>query len=196
MRRCAAFAALMAGALALAIPAGAAGTSEEAARAVAKGLVTEAYAAMTAEGLDEAARAARIEEAVSAAFAFDIWERFLVGDRALTEAQRATFRDLLPDFLAALYAEQFAEGLAAPPEITGARAARRDILVEAVFPRAEGPPLPVAYRMRETDERGPRIIDIMVGGVSFLLLKRDEFGALIEREGIEGLLAHMRGVAG
>ena len=196
MRRLAAMVALLAGVLAISTPVPAAGTAEDAARAVVETLLEESHAAMTAEGLDEAARTARIEAAVSAAFAFDIWERFLVGERALTADQRETFRGLLPGFLAALYAAQFARDLAAPPEITGARAVRRDILVDAVFPRAEGPPLPITYRMRATGDASPRVIDIMVGGVSFLLLKRDEFGALIEKEGVDGLLAHMRRRAG
>ena len=113
-------------------PAWAAETPEDAARTVVEMLVRDAHAAMTAEELDEAARMARVEEAVTRAFDFDIWERFLVGDRDLTEAQRATFRELLPGFLAALYAEQFGKGLAGPPEVTGARAVRRDILVDSV----------------------------------------------------------------
>ncbi len=197
MRRAAAIiAALLLGATLGRPPAQAAGTPEDAARAVVEGLLAESHAAMTAEGLDEGARMARVEAAVSEAFAFDVWQRFLVGDRELTEAQRETFRALLPGFLAALYAERFGRGLAEAPEVTGTGVARRDILVEAVFPRAEGPPLPVTYRMREADDGGPRVIDIMVGGVSFLLLKRDEFGALIEKEGVEALLARMRERAG
>ena len=196
MRRAAETTATLALGLLLACMPAAGGASEEAARAVVQDLIEESHAAMTAAGLDEAARMARVEEAVSEAFAFDVWERFLVGERALTEAERATFRGLLPGFLAGLYAERFGKGLAGAPEITGTRPVRRDILVEARIPRADGPPLPVTYRMRQIEDEGYRVIDIMVGGVSFLLLKRDEFGALIEREGVEGLLDRMRRQAG
>ena len=57
---------------------------------------------------------------------------------------------------------------------------------------ANGKTLPVEYRVREFADRGPLVIDIMVGGISFLVLKRDEFKALIDSRGTDGLLAFMR----
>ena len=36
-----------------------------------------------------------------------------------------------------------------------------------------------------------QVIDVMVGGTSFLLLKRDEFNAIIDQRGPEGLLEFM-----
>jgi phospholipid transport system substrate-binding protein len=177
-------------------PLRAAEAEREAAVAVARTLLMATHGAMAAEGLGEAERFTRVKQAVAEAFAFDIWERFLVGDRELTEAERETFRALLPGFLARLYADQFAKGLAGEPEILGAREVRRDVLVEARMPRAAAPPLPVDYRLRAIEGRGPQVIDVMVGGVSFLLLKRDEFKALIEKDGVEGLLSFMRAHGG
>ena len=66
------------------------------------------------------------------------------------------------------------------------------MIVSATFPRAGGSDLPVDYRLRGAEGQGPQVIEIMVGGVSYLLLKRDEFKALIEKQGLEGLFAHMR----
>ena len=197
MRRASkAIAALLLGGLMVWGPARAAETPEDAARDVAQTLVQEAHAAITAEEFDAEARMARVEATVANAFAFDVWQRFLVGDRELTEAERETFRDLLPGFLAGLYAANFGENTTGEPTVAEARPVRRDILVEASFPRADEPALPVTFRMREFEDRGHRVIDIMVGGVSFLLLKRDEFGALIEEEGVDALFAHMRERAG
>ncbi len=175
-----------------AAPARAGETAEQAARAVAETLVREAHGAMAAADLDEAARFARLTGVVAAAFAFDIWERFLVGDRGLTPAQLDEFRALLPGFLARLYADRFGKGLDAEPEVSGTRSVRRDVMVAAAIPRANGKSLPVEYRLRAFAGRGPLVIDIMVGGISFLVLKRDEFKALIDRRGIDGLLAYMR----
>jgi len=189
---------ILAGLLAVAIavlPARAAEAAEEAAAlARAERLVNGAHAAMTAEDLSEEARHDRLRGVIAEAFAFDIWERFLVGERrdAFTEAQLAEFRGLLPGFLADLYTKQFGRGLEAKPEIKGARPARRDILVSADIPRANGKNLPVKWRVREFEERGHLVIDVMVGGVSFLVLKREEFGAIMERSGPVGLLAYMR----
>jgi ABC-type transporter MlaC component len=175
-----------------AAPARAGETEMQAARAVAETLLQGSYEAMTAADLDGSARFARLTGVVAGAFAFDIWERFLVGDRGLTPAQLDEFRALLPGFLARLYADRFGNGLDTAPEISGARSVRRDVMVAAAIPRANGKTLPVEYRVREFTDRGPLVIDIMVGGISFLVLKRDEFKALIDDRGIDGLLAFMR----
>jgi ABC-type transporter MlaC component len=179
-------------ALIAAAPAHASESEEQAALALAGILVRDSHAAMTATNLDESARFAQLKLTISAAFAFDIWERFLVGDRDLNQAQLDEFRGLLPGFLARLYANQFGKGLEAAPQISGSRTVRRDVMVAAAIPRADGKSLPVEYRVRDFGERGPLVIDIMVGGISFLVLKRDEFKAMIEARGIGGLLAFMQ----
>ena len=69
---------------------------------------------------------------------------------------------------------------------------RGDVLVSARIPRDEERNLPVKWRIRAFEERGHRVIDVMVGGVSFLVLKREEFGAILETGGADALLAHMR----
>jgi phospholipid transport system substrate-binding protein len=166
----------------------------EAALATAERLVEGAHGALTEDGLGAEARDARLKETIAAAFAFDIWERFLLGDRAETFSgdQLAEFRALLPGFLADLYKTQFGKGLEEKPEIIGTRPARRDVLVRARIPRAEQDPLPVDWRIRDFGERGHEVIDVMVGGISFLVLKREEFASLLERGGPDALLAHMR----
>lgn len=167
-------------------PARADTAAEQAATQVVKTLVDNAHSAMVAKDT------AKLKQAISKAFAFDVWERFLVGDRGLTTEQRATFRNLLPGFLAHLYADQFGNGLDSAPKVDGAQTVRRDVLVTAEIPRASGGPLPVEYRLRDFADRGPLVIDIMVGGVSFLVLKRDEFGSILKKGGAPALLDFMR----
>ncbi|MGF1501263.1 MAG: phospholipid-binding protein MlaC [Paracoccaceae bacterium] len=161
--------------------------------ATAERLVAGAHGALADPGLSEAARGDALKTAVAEAFAFDVWERFLLGDRvdAFTSAERDRFRTLLPGFLADLYRNQFGKGLEAKPQIKDTRPARRDILVRAGIPRANGGELPVDWRIRDFGDRGHLVIDVMVGGVSFLVLKREEFAGILEREGPEGLLAFM-----
>ena len=178
--------------LSLGAPSLAAADAEDAARSVAATLVEGAHAAMADTAVDPAARSSALKQAISAAFAFDIWERFLVGDRNLDATSLEEFRGLLPGFLAKLYWDQFGKGLEAVPMIGETRTVRRDVMVAAEIPRADGKPLPVEYRVREFPDRGPLVIDVMVGGVSFLVLKRDEFGALIDQGGAARLLAFMR----
>ncbi|MEO0623231.1 MAG: ABC transporter substrate-binding protein [Pseudomonadota bacterium] len=185
---------LFAAALALAwMPAAADEAAEARALATAERLVEGAHGALVDPGLSEAARADQLRETVAAAFAFDIWERFLLGDRAsaLSDAQKGEFRDRLPGFLAHLYANQFGKGLEEKPEIRDARPARSDTLVRASIPRANGKALPVDWRVRDFDGRGALVIDVMVGGISFLVLKREEFASILDDKGPDGLLAFM-----
>lgn len=162
--------------------------SADRARAVTEQLLSRANQALLAN--DNAA----LREAIRSAFDFEIWERFLSEPRAdrFSDEQRARFRDLLPGYLAYLYHEQFDRGLDTPPEIGELRPARKDVLVGATFKRAGGKDLPVQWRLRDTAS-GPQIIDVMVGGASFLLLKRDEFTSMIDRSGVEALLSFMEG---
>lgn len=154
----------------------------------AEHLMSNAYAA-----LDTSNRPA-LRDAITTAFAFDVWERFLLQNRqdAFAPDQKQEFRGLLPGFLAHLYQDQFQRGLSAAPTLGEARHVRRDVLVASRFPRANGGELPVEWRIRAFPGRGSQVIDVMVAGTSFLLLKRDEFTTIIDKGGAEALLGHMR----
>ncbi|MEM7240091.1 MAG: ABC transporter substrate-binding protein [Pseudomonadota bacterium] len=185
-------AAMLGLALCLATPVQA--TEEDASLEIAGALVENAHGALTFDGTEQE-RDELLLIALENAFAFDIWERFLVSKdkkEAFSEEQLEEFRALLPGFLANLYANQFGKGLEAKPEIKGARTVRKDVLVSANIPRANGKNLPVDWRVREFEERGHLVIDVMVGGTSFLRLKRDEFNGLLDAEGPDGLLDFMR----
>lgn len=151
-------------------------------------LVIDAHSALSGDRNDAALR-----QAVSNAFAFEIWERFLIEDHAASfnAQQRQEVRALLPGFLSHLYHQQFGKGLDRTPVLAGTRKVRRDIMVSSSFPRANGGNLPVDWRVREFSGRA-QIIDVMVGGTSFLLLKKEEFGAIITRSGASGLIVYMR----
>lgn len=184
-----AISALVALAIAMGVAQGVAQAQDqtERARATTQHLLSEANRALLAN--DNAALRGVIRDA----FDFGIWERFLIQPRAdrFSPEQRARFRELLPGYLAYLYHEQFDRGLATPPSVGTATPARNDVLVGATFQRANGQALPVQWRLRETSQ-GPQIIDVMVGGTSFLLLKRDEFTSMIDRGGVDLLLGHMQ----
>lgn len=170
-----------------------AAADEDAALATAEKLVDGAHGALTSSA-PSAQKNAALRETLSETFAFDIWERFLIDAKkaGFSKEQQAEFDKLLPGFLANLYANQFGRGLEEKPVIKEARKARRDILVRAGIPRANGKTLPVDWRIRDFGDRGHRVIDVMVGGTSFLILKRDEFNGLLKQGGPEALLSFMR----
>jgi ABC-type transporter MlaC component len=166
----------------------AAAEKEDRALETTQQLLTQAHAALTGAGGDAALR-----QAIDSAFAFDVWERFLIENRAdrFTPEERGRFRELLPGYLAYLYHNQFDRGLDTPPALGAAKPARNDVLVSATFKRANGADLPVDWRLRDFPAQGMQVIDVMVGGTSFLLLKRDEFTSIIDNHGAEGLLEYM-----
>lgn len=53
------------------------------------------------------------------------------------------------------------------------------------------PAWPLEFRVR-VDLEQPKIIDITVEGVSMAITQRSEFGAVISRSGIDGLIKELR----
>jgi phospholipid transport system substrate-binding protein len=66
----------------------------------------------------------------------------------------------------------------------------QDTTVRAQFVRAGGKPLPIEFQMRKTD-KGWKIYDIAVEGVSLVLTYRSEFDAVVKQSGIDGLLKRL-----
>lgn len=68
---------------------------------------------------------------------------------------------------------------------------QRDILVQSRVVPPSSQPLRVDWRLRERADE-PVIIDLIVEGISLLVTQRSEFAAVLERGGIDGLLAELR----
>lgn len=56
--------------------------------------------------------------------------------------------------------------------------------------RAGGKPVQIDYQMRQTD-KGWKIYDITVEGISLVLTYRSEFDAVVKQEGIDGLIKRL-----
>jgi phospholipid transport system substrate-binding protein len=65
-----------------------------------------------------------------------------------------------------------------------------DVTVRNRFMRAGGKPLPIDYHMRKT-EKGWKVYDIVVEGVSLVLTYRSEFDAVTKQEGVDGLIKRL-----
>lgn len=171
-------------------------TSEGAALGVINGLVDGAHTTLSDSGAAPDARFAQLKTLVSGAFAFDAWERFMLGDLAkqFDDAQLSEFRSLMPGYMARLYEKQFGADLSEHPTVQGAEAVKGDVFVNTAFPRNGRRPLPVRFRLRDSGS-GPKIIDIGVAGISFLLTRRQEFGSVIQQKGVPALLDFMRAEA-
>jgi len=65
-----------------------------------------------------------------------------------------------------------------------------DATVHNQFIRPGGKPVLIDYSMRKTD-KGWKIYDIVVEGVSLVLTYRSEFDAVVKQEGIDGLIKRL-----
>jgi phospholipid transport system substrate-binding protein len=65
-----------------------------------------------------------------------------------------------------------------------------DTVVRTQFVRAGGQPLPIEFHMRQTD-KGWKVYDIVVEGVSLVMTYRSEFDAVVKQEGIDGLIKRL-----
>ena len=78
-------------------------------------------------------------------------------------------------------------------EIVGAQAVNeRDAVVATRVIGGGRPVLKVDWRVRELDDGDLVAIDVIVEGISLIVTQRSEFSSVIERRGMDGLLAELR----
>ncbi len=78
-------------------------------------------------------------------------------------------------------------------EITDSQpAGKKDALVRTLIHSPDRPALHVDWRIREKKDGGLVAIDLIVESVSLIVTQRSEFGAVVERSGIDGLLNELR----
>ncbi|NJO37027.1 MAG: ABC transporter substrate-binding protein [Rhizobiales bacterium] len=77
-------------------------------------------------------------------------------------------------------------------EITATQSAGNgDVVVRSRIHPPAGQPLEVDWRLRSRNDR-LFIIDLVVEGVSLLITQRSEFGSVLERVGIDGLIGELQ----
>lgn len=178
--------------LAGASPARAAPASEES--EFVSGLGNQLLSLFEDPELSDAALRGELRAMFTAAFDVPAIARFVMGRhwRQATEEQRQEFLDLFRSYVANIYAERFSGYSGESFEVTRQTPLPDgDTLVSIEILRSDGPALPVGFRVRRGDE-GFKIVDAAVEGVSLIVAKRDEFGSVIARDGIDGLLDILR----
>ena len=144
---------------------------------------------------DAAARTARLEGLIRRGFDLDLTSQLVLGkywNRA-SQAHRQAFKELFAQYLLHSYARHLrayrVETLAIVSSNPGGK---DDILVETRVEGAQGddPENPV-WRLRRRDG-GFKIIDVHVDGISLALTERSQFGSVIRRNGLDGMLSALR----
>lgn len=112
--------------------------------------------------------------------------RFVLGRYwlAASAQEKEVFQKLLPDYVARSYSNRFANYSGETLKVTASRSAGENTTVvrSRINSPSGGPPINVEWRVVQTGNDF-RIVDVAVDGVSLVLTHRDEFAAVIEREG-------------
>ena len=143
------------------------------------------------ERRDNASRRAALRGVFLESFDTRAIARFALGRhwRVATDAQKARYLDLFPTYVADIYAGRLSND--AGEVFVVLRERRRDTnrtLVNAEIRRPDGGPLKIDFRLRRYPD-GFRVFDVLVEGLSLVITKRDEFAAVIRRNGLDGLLS-------
>jgi phospholipid transport system substrate-binding protein len=125
----------------------------------------------------------------------DLVARLILGRhwRAASEEQRTEyltlFRAFALDNLASKLQVYDGQGF----EVTGSQSVNeRDAVVQSLVSGIGQQPLKVDWRVRELDNGNLVAIDVIIEGISLIVTQRSEFSAVIERNGMDGLLQELR----
>jgi phospholipid transport system substrate-binding protein len=122
--------------------------------------------------------------------------RFVLGRywRTATPEQQREYLRLFEEMIVQTYARRFTDYAGESLDVLGARPEGEvDAMVNSRVVRPDGPPVNVTWRVRESGGTY-KIIDVIVEGVSMSVTQRNEFSAVIQRNGgqIEPLLDALR----
>jgi phospholipid transport system substrate-binding protein len=114
--------------------------------------------------------------------------------RGASGAQRGAFVAAFQSYLARKYGKQFRDYRDAQIAVTGARdGGRAGVLVDTRVRRPGQADIAVGWQV--SDRSGsPRVVNLVIEGVSMLANERAEVGAMLDAQGgsIDGLIAQMR----
>jgi phospholipid transport system substrate-binding protein len=168
--------------------------SADAARTLIETVGEDVLTILRDDSLGDEQKFDRLVALLSGPIDLDLVARLILGRhwRTASETQRAEYLELFRAFALHTLASRLDVYGGQDFEITGAKVVgRQDALVSTRI-LSEGPPLAVDWRVRELDDRRLVAIDVIVAGVSLIVTQRSEFGAVIERQGLDGLLAELR----
>ncbi len=166
----------------------------EESRAFVEKLADDAVHTWTTHDSDDAARLKAMKALIHSAFDVDFISRAVLGRywRNLDPGDRRRFRDVFLEFVVQVYLPHLAKYSRDHMRVLGARPrGKRDVLVKSELLADQGGGwIDADWRLRSRED-GIRIIDLTVAGVSLLLVQRQEFEAVIRRDGFARLIEQL-----
>ena len=167
--------------------------------AFAEQLTADATAVLTDGEASDSDKLDNFKVVLADGMALDVIGRFMIGEarKTMSDEQTARYNEIFPQYITQLYAEQFKEIVGKPLEVIEAKSiGARDVIVRTQFDRVEGAPIMVDWRIRKLRSGDRKAIDIIVSGVSIMLVKREEFSAFVAANGVDALIDRLASEAG
>ena len=140
-------------------------------------------------------RLARFRQLFDRDFDTGIISRFILGRywRLASGPQREEFRQLFTQYISMVYSQRLAPYEGSRLSVLGTRGGPDGTLVQSRIERPGGQPVAIDWRMTPIGDTW-KIVDVIVEGVSMAATQREEFAAVIQRDGgaVDGLLSEMR----
>lgn len=135
-----------------------------------------------------------VRDVVLPHFDFPLISRFVLGQhwRQASPEQRQRFMDEFRTLLIRTYGTSLAEYSGQKVEYLPMQADPESgrVVVRTEINQAEGPPIPIAYRLHRTEE-GWKVFDVIVEGASYVQTYRSEYGSLIASRGLDALIEQL-----
>jgi phospholipid transport system substrate-binding protein len=159
-----------------------------------KAMGDEAISTLRAANMPLEAREAKFRALLARGFDMAFIGRFVLGPywRTATPDQQQEYLQAFNDYVLDVYSARLGGYAGETLTVVGERpAGARDTMVNTRIDRPSGPPLEAQWRVRAM-EVGPRIIDVVVEGVSMAATQRDVFAAVVHRQKVSGLIDVLR----
>jgi phospholipid transport system substrate-binding protein len=177
------------------ITASAAMTQDSNEAAFIESLANQAVETLRDQSLPLESREARFRDLLRDGFAIDKIGRFVIGKywRQMTPEQQDDYLELYGEWVLKTYSSRLGGYSGQTFEVTKTvKTDKGDIFVSSRINHPDyAEPVRVDWRVRNIDGR-PKVIDIVVEGISMLVTQRSEFSAVLGKDGIDGLLDTMR----
>jgi phospholipid transport system substrate-binding protein len=159
-------------------------------------LASRAVSELTTGDLAMPERVARFRGMLTEAFDVPAIARFVLGRywRIASDSEKAEYLKLFEDFIVQTYVQRFNDFAGAQLRVLQTRTGQDGEVVATLDAALPGkPPARFDVRMRR-EAAGFKIFDVIVEGISMSVTQRDDFAAVIQRNGgkVEGLLASLR----
>jgi phospholipid transport system substrate-binding protein len=169
-----------------------AAANEAEARQVIQQLESEGLS-LASPGMPLAQKEDRFRRALHEHFDLPTIARFVLGRHWNTAdaAERRRFVGLFEDVTTKTWAKRFSDYKGDGLDILGVQRSSSGYSVQTAVRRAAAEPVPVTWRLAETN-RGLKVVDIVVEGVSMAITHRSEYASLLRSAGLPGLLGAMQ----